>query len=376
MGRTLQDLQQKQALPLEVKLRLTQARIVEWYRHNDGKVYVSFSGGKDSTVLLHLVRELFPEVPAVFSNTGLEYPEIRRFVHSFDNVVEIYPTWAASIAKKYGKEPGSRITFLDTLRRVGYPLISKEIALRVRMARHGDEHSLAGFKGENRRKDGELSQFNFKKYGPLLDLPLLISDRCCEISKKSPMHKHERKTQSHAFVGTMAAESRLRTEAWLRNGCNAFEAKHPTSMPMAFWTEQDVLHYILENSIKICSVYGDICYKDEDGFLYNASIFPVTRDMELCCSGCSRTGCIYCPFGMHLEKGETRFQRLKRTHPRQYDYCLSGGGWEDNPNYDPAKGADEWNPKQLWMPNKSGLGMAKVFDMINDIYGKSFYRYE
>ena len=72
-------LRQMQGLPLIVKVRKTQLRIKEWYEHFDGNVYVSFGGGKDSTVLAHLVHELYPEVPLVFANTGLEYPEIQSF---------------------------------------------------------------------------------------------------------------------------------------------------------------------------------------------------------------------------------------------------------------------------------------------------------
>ena len=60
------ELQQMQSLPLSAKVVMTQQRIREWYEHWDGMVYVSFSGGKDSTVLLHLVRDMYPDVPAVF----------------------------------------------------------------------------------------------------------------------------------------------------------------------------------------------------------------------------------------------------------------------------------------------------------------------
>lgn len=84
---TREELKMLQSLPLEVKVLKTQQRIREWVTHwGVNGVYVSFSGGKDSTVLLHLVRKLYPEVEAVFVNTGLEYPEIQRFVKTFDNV--------------------------------------------------------------------------------------------------------------------------------------------------------------------------------------------------------------------------------------------------------------------------------------------------
>ena len=87
----LWQLQQMQALPLEAKILKTQQRIREWYEHWDGNVYVSFSGGKDSTVLLHIVRGMYPDVPAVFSDTGLEFPEIRAFVKTIPNVTWLRP---------------------------------------------------------------------------------------------------------------------------------------------------------------------------------------------------------------------------------------------------------------------------------------------
>ena len=118
--RTALDLAEKQALPLDLKIMLTQQRIREWVREYgvDG-CCISFSGGKDSTVLLHLVRELYPDVRAVFSNTGLEYPEIQRFVKSFDNVDIVTP----------------KMRFDEVISTYGYPLISKEVAEAIYYAR-------------------------------------------------------------------------------------------------------------------------------------------------------------------------------------------------------------------------------------------------
>ena len=86
-----QRLKELQELPLYRKIMITQTRIMEWYQKFNGNVYVSFSGGKDSTVLLHIARQMFPDIPAVFSNTGLEYYQIQRFAKQHDNVTFISP---------------------------------------------------------------------------------------------------------------------------------------------------------------------------------------------------------------------------------------------------------------------------------------------
>ena len=117
---TKQELQMLQALPLDLKIMRTQQRIREWvqYYGTDG-VCVSFSGGKDSTVLLHLVRQIYPNIKAVFSDTGLEYPEIRNFVKYTDNVDWVKPEQS----------------FHQIVLECSYPLFSKEISEAIRYAR-------------------------------------------------------------------------------------------------------------------------------------------------------------------------------------------------------------------------------------------------
>lgn len=196
--------------------------------------------------------------------------------------------------------------------------------------------------------------------------------------KKNPLQNYNGKAAP--FIGTLAEESELRRENWLAHGCNYFDDKKPRSAPISFWTEQDVLQYVVENGVKLAPVYGDIVAVAPDGAEYPPSCVMCEK-CTYKTTGAYRTGCIFCGFGFHLEKGETRFQRLARTHPRQYEYSLGGGQWVDNPKYDPTKpeydgGWKNWNPKQIWVPSKKGLGMKVVFDMVNEIYGKNFYRYE
>lgn len=466
--RTLADLKQKQALPLEVKILLTRERVRQWIdEYGEDGVYISFSGGKDSTVLLDLVRNRFgyKNVPAVFVDTGLEYPEIRQFVKSFDNVEWLkpkmnfkqviakygYPFISKEVsecvygARKYLKKvleqinarqtdrvipygywfqrvtgtgkyqkranPPSNAEILESAHRGGNgtTTIAKpqnfsdiDLESQKRLTRGGlttstessvdylniaemivrggistsqtNEHKTFS-DGEtkglytlnartamligkyqvdwDKKKKGlipsneqDRSQFSQERYKFLLNAPFEISSECCKVMKKKPIKEYAHRTGRHPMTAQMAEESRLRTQKWIQNGCNGFNLKEPISNPMSFWTEQDVLQYIYENNLPICSVYGEIVKADTDivgqmdfedwgfGTGEESHIFKTT--------GCSRTGCMFCGYGCHLEKeGEGRFERMKFTHPKQYEYIMK-----------------PWN--------QGGLGYKEVIDWINE----------
>lgn len=369
--RDISDLRQRQALPLRAKVLMSQNKIREWYDHWNGDVCISFSGGKDSTVLTHLVHELYPEVPLVFANTGLEYPEVQKF------------------AREMGAEfVRPKMQFSEVISTYGYPIISKETADAIEWSRHiikeGVRRKYITQKrnellGNRKAPDGGNCSYNKRKYLELTQTTQFnISPHCCAVMKKRPINGYCKSKNIYPYIGVLAEESRVRTQKWIQTGCNAFDAKKKVSTPMAFWTEQDVLKYIKQEGIEIASVYGDIVSVDGDGMEYE----PMPgAECQLICSKCERTGCIFCGFGAHLDKGESRFQRLAVTHPKQYEYCMNGGQWVDNPEYDPAVPKMDgdwtnWNPKKIWVPSKEGLGMKKVFDDCNQIYGKDFIRYE
>lgn len=292
MKHSSDELKELQALLLDDKITLTKLRITEWYNHYNGNVYVSFSGGKDSSVLMDIARDLFPDIKGVFVDTGLEFPEVKDHVKSFDNIVIIRP----------------EKSFLQVIQDEGWVYPSKEVALDVYYRRKGSQWAINTFHGLDNKGNYSPYEKRKMKWAWLIDSPIKISPYCCDIMKKKPAHKYTKQTGEMPILATMACESRLRHNAWIRNGCNAFDAKFPSSKPMSFWTEQDVLEYIVTRHVKIPSVYGDIV-KNKHG--------------KYVTTGEGRTGCVFCPIGCHLEKGDRRrFVRLSKTHPVLYRYCM------------------------------------------------------
>lgn len=299
---TKEQLRALQSLSLEQKIAATKIRIGEWYNHYHGNVYVSFSGGKDSTVLLHIARQCFSDIEAVFVDTGLEYPEIRQFVKKHDNVTILRP----------------KMRFDEVIKKYGYPVISKEVSQAIYEARRKPDGAQAlKFKAGKEHDKKYGPRYDLSKYKPLLESDIPISHVCCKIMKKMPFYEYEQKTGKHPIIGTMADESMLRQSEWLKNGCNAFDTKQPKSTPLSFWTNQDILQYIKEYSVDYCPVYGDIVDENE-----NQMTLYETKPHYIC-TGVQRTGCMFCMYGVHLEKEPNRFQRMKKTHPKQYDFCIN-----------------------------------------------------
>jgi 3'-phosphoadenosine 5'-phosphosulfate sulfotransferase (PAPS reductase)/FAD synthetase len=313
---TMADLLQMQTLPLEAKIGMTRTRIKAWVNEfgEDG-VYVAFSGGKDSTVLLDIVRNVcgYNKIPAAFVDVPTQFPELRDFATSFENVTVLRP----------------HISFMQVCEQYGFPLISKDVAQAVYDVNTQSKRSGLSKRDTNLwdRYFNPDSEYGTKypahskaKFDYLIDAPFECSHRCCEVMKKKPSKVYEKKTGRKPILATMACESRLRQTQWLQDGCNAFDVKRPTSKPMSFWTEQDILRYIKSRNLKICSVYGDVVIDLEamgemegQSFLFETGVEPLKT------TGMQRTGCMLCGFGCHLDGNPSRFEILKETHPKMYN---------------------------------------------------------
>ena len=303
---------------MNVKILMTKARIRGWI-HEYGKdgVYISFSGGKDSTVLLDMVRQDFDGIPAVYIDTGLEYPQLRGFVRKQENVTWLKP----------------EMNFRSVIKKYGYPFISKEISRKVYECRSAEangheSYARKQFQGKYVSKNGKSNFYSITKWEFLTEAYFPISHKCCDVMKKQPAKRYEKETGRVPILAMMAEESLLRKQQWMVTGCNAFEKKRPMSNPMAFWTEQDVLQYIRTKGIEIASVYGDIVEENEITGQMNLSDYIQAEQPKLKTTGCKRTGCIFCGYGCHREKpGQGKFELLKKTHPKIYDYVMRP--WEE-----------------------------------------------
>lgn len=301
MKKDIGQLKQMQSLNLEQKIRLALRRIEDWYNHWDGEVYVAFSGGKDSTVLLDIIRTKYPHVEGVFIDTGFEYPEIREFVKSTESVVTIRP----------------KLSFLKVIKKHGYPVISKKTAQALRHLQNPSPKNavvrrsyMEGITGDGRETRYKLAL----KWRYLIDAPFKISEKCCDVMKKEPAFRFQKESGKNPHVGTMADDSMYRETHYLNYGCNIYDSAHPVSRPISFFLENDILQYLVEKQVPYSPIYGDIVKN-------NFGQYKTTGE--------KRTGCMYCMFGIHLDETPNRFQRMALTHPKQYKYCINKLGLGD-----------------------------------------------
>lgn len=250
-------------------------------------VYVSFSGGKDSTIVLWLARKLYPEIKAVFCNTGNEYPDIVRFVREERdlrgaNIEIIQP-------KMKPKE---------VLEMVGFPLISKEQSSYIHCIRVNPEsiqskRALGKLNGDTKYK-GILSN----KYKWLIKEPYMVSDRCCYELKKKPFHEYGKDNNIFPILGIMAEESLRRTTMYIRQGqCNTFgeQGGNIKSMPLSIWLEGDIWNCIEKYHISISDIYK---------------------------KGAKRTGCMFCGYGCQF-KNDNRLKLVYDLYPKFYNLFMN-----------------------------------------------------
>lgn len=277
-------------MPLEAKIIKTKSLIAAAIEEfGIEHIYLSYSGGKDSTVLSHIIRQKYPDMLHIFSNTTNEYPETLKHIkweqnENGMNLIIIRPI------DQYGKA----FNFKRVVVEYGFPMFTKRISNAIRTYRRAKTP-------ETRRNSEEYILRMFKKHDQYKNLN--ISDKCCDKLKKEPIKKLAKKLKMDcAIIGTLSEESRLREVDWLNYGCNIFyQKKDNQCRPLSFWTENDVFQYIEKYGIKIPDLYN---------------------------MGYERNGCMFCGFGVEYESrtGTNRYEKLAKTHPKMYNYLIKNFG--------------------------------------------------
>ncbi len=333
---------QRQNADLDRKIAMTKDRIrkfVDWCDDNEMDVYQSFSGGKDSCVLRHIFYSmgLGKVVTPVFSNTGLELPEIVKFTRNFEGLIEVRP-------KKNFKEVWDED---------GMPIGSKMTSKKLRVLQEGlngknkNMHHLydTGITSDGRKAPSYKLANKWRhlvnnKHG------LKFTDKCCDHLKKEPLDTFQKSHGGGRFDAMMADEGGKRGD---KHVCTIFDSKKPHSSPMLFWLESDVWDYIERFNVEVCEVYYSRIFNlegeclacdspytnhttvaewesnsetsialhvDGDNLTWSMHVDLKTKDKYWFIAGEKRTGCSFCGFGVQFEKGANRFQKLSVSNPR------------------------------------------------------------
>lgn len=303
-----ETLQDKLKWSLDYKLFHFFSVIEKFYNEVEGKVYIGFSGGKDSTLLVHLC-DLWcgwmgiEKFPLVFNNTTNEYAEILEFVKTYGDRV----TWLRP-----------KMTFAQSLVKNGFPLISKETAQKISEVKTTGSEKLRDIRMNGVVRVSKTTGKKYisgklaKKWQHLVEADIKLTSKCCDILKKEPVKRFEKESGLFPIIGTTVMESALRKQQYLKTGCNDFTGSRPKSKPLSLFTDENIWSLIEKYSIKVCSIYYD---KSIDGEIVK---------------GETRTGCAYCGFGIQFEDPEdTKFHRLQKREPNRCESFMGKLGYRD-----------------------------------------------
>lgn len=307
---------QKQALPYAQKVILARKRAEEFEAacmERGLNTHVSV-GGLDSITLLLFLRRIGIDVPAI-SVSILEDKSIQA-VHRQLGVECLRPLK----------------TKAEVLSEFGYPVLSKELAGKIALlqnpseknatVRHaiitGETGEYGGYRTGTRMK---MPQRWLEKFGGAdaegaalgyRAAPFKVSDRCCYYLKEKPCDNWAKAHNSVPYLGLMASEGGRRQKSLMQNGCNYFGASTIRSAPFAIFNRNDLLQLALDLHVPVPEIYGEIVRN---------------RDGTLRTTGAQRTGCSMCGFGIQLERRPHRFDRLRQTNPKEWDFYMHRMGW-------------------------------------------------
>lgn len=267
----------------ELSDRITKIKSMNELYNLEENAFISFSGGKDSTVLSRIIDEALPgnRIPRVFFNTGIEYKEILRFVRQKaleDNRFIIY---------------NSSVNIKNMLETKGYPFKSKEFAQKMyTYQRSGYCKTVTDYLGTTGNKAKTFCCPEKLKPCFTPDFTLKVSDKCCKELKKKISEKWSKENNKPIVItGMTRGEGGVRKSA---TACAVFdEGKLHKFHPLFPVSKDFVDKAIYIYQIALCKLY-----------------YP-PYNFE-------RTGCKGCPFNMKLRE---QLEVMKKLLPEEYKQC-------------------------------------------------------
>jgi len=323
----------------ERQLTVAFSKIFEALRDVGTGICVSFSGGKDSSLLLDMLCEAWvcfgfqnEPIRVVFADTTNETRAILDFIAFYIPYLE----------NKYGvkidferKRPANGLTWVSFVKENGIPLISKAQAKAIRTVKRDllklglDVTDAINRTAPTRENVRELYELGFsktsvlsltgyisykgefgecfkisKQWLPMLSCPVDITEQCCVKIKEKTLKSID---APFVMTGEQASESSAREAVYLKYGCNhRFDDGRYVSKPFGAMTLQGILFGLYYRDVPICPDYGKVLFTEQCGYF---------------CSKCNRTGCALCGFGCQYDTG--RFVRLQETEPAKVRYAFT-----------------------------------------------------
>lgn len=308
---TVSEFLQKQSLPYEAKVAHAEIRAREFFEKLNGQVCVSIGGLDSITLEAFLNKHLNLGVQPV-SVSSLEDKSIQEVHNTIPGLIKLKP---------YKSK-------VEVIREFGFPVISKEKARKIEILQTPDSpkqtfiHAImTGDMGEQGKfqhsdkiklPDKWLSLFGglYNQHRPDLICqcaPFKCSAECCKWMKELPSQDWQKKNKVFPYLGLMASEGGQREKGLMKNGCNYYGKTTTRSCPFAIFTRQDILQLATDLKVKVPAVYGEIV-QDEDGALRTTKA--------------QRTGCSMCGFGIHIEERPHRFDRLRESNYKEWEFWM------------------------------------------------------
>ena len=263
----------------------TGSKMIEYFSSHE-RIMISVSGGSDSDCIVHLVCTYFPEFVEkchfVFVNTGLEYAATKR------HLTDLEHKYGIEIDKIRGK------SVVWSCKHNGFPILNKIKAHYIDMwLRRTPKGYYLVFEANDPKMHFKFTETERKLARYLDENKIRVSAKCCDISKKEPLHKYSKENAIQLeCTGERKAEGGARQVR--HKSCFEQQKNVDKYMPLWWWSD-----------------YVKSIFKETEGIKYS-DCYEVY--------GLKRTGCVGCPFGKDTRQ---ELEIMAQYEPQLYKACMN-----------------------------------------------------